>query len=60
MIEILKIEEHRYSIVYTTADGKAEVHKRKEDGSWQTLRNGSWTESRNAADLEKALTSKEK
>lgn len=60
MMDILKIEEHRYSIVYTTKDGKTEVHKRHEDGAWQTLSGNSWVESKNKSELEEAFASKKK
>jgi hypothetical protein len=60
MMEILKIEDYKYSIIYTMNEGKAEVHKRKDDGTWQSLRNGKWIETKDFADIEKALKTNKK
>jgi hypothetical protein len=57
-MEIIKIEDYRYSIIYTNDNGKNEVHKRMYDGTWKTLNGDKWQNSDKHIELEKAFSKK--
>ena len=60
-MKILRIEDYNYSIVYVEDKNESSVYKRFVDRNWMYLKGNSWTDVKNADELEKlsnAITSK--
>ena len=57
-MQILKIEDYNYSIVYIENNNKSSVYKRFSDGKWMQLNSNHWSIIKNVDELEKAFKQK--
>jgi hypothetical protein len=54
-MELLKIEDHNYSIVYINDNGKYQVYKRLDENQWQIFHRNKWNNVTDPTNLEKVL-----
>ena len=54
-MEIVKIEDHDYSIIYVNDNGKYQVYRRFNENKWQLFHRNKWTDVTDSNDLEKLL-----
>jgi hypothetical protein len=57
-MQILKIEDFNYSIVYIENNDKSSVYKRFSDGKWMHLKNSNWSIVKHIDELEKLFKQK--
>jgi len=57
-MQILKIEDFNYSIVYIENNDKSSVYKRFSDGKWMYLKNSNWSIVKHIDELEKLFNQK--
>ena len=54
-MEIVKIEDHNYSIIYVNDSGKYRVYRRFNENKWQLFHRNRWNDIADSNDLEKLL-----
>ena len=54
-MEIVKIEDHNYSIIYVNDSGKYRVYRRFNENKWQLFHRNRWNDVADSNDLEKLL-----
>lgn len=54
-MELLKIEDHSYSIVYVNDNNKYQVYRRFNENKWQLFHRNRWNDVADSSDLEKFL-----
>ena len=57
-MQILKIEDYNYSIVYIENNDKSSVYKRFSDGKWMKLNSNRWSIVKDIDELEKVFKQK--
>lgn len=57
-MQILKIEDFNYSIIYIENNDKSSVYKRFSDGKWMQLKNSNWSIVKHIDELEKLFNQK--
>ena len=57
-MEVIKIEDYYYSIVYVKHNGKFSIYRRFVDGKWEFLKGDNWSTIKNVDELEKLFNQK--
>jgi hypothetical protein len=57
-MEVIKIEDYNYSIVYVEHNDKFSIYRRFVDGKWEYLKGGNWSTIKNVDELEMLFNQK--